>query len=82
MATLGRLARAVLESWALWWGQRRAGKLKSSGNTQAQIQGSEMVHLKIHITCEWLGGMKGPAVPKLQDFHDTGQQQGNWEEAQ
>ena len=23
-----------------------------------------------------------PAVPKLQDLHDTGQQQDNWEESQ
>jgi hypothetical protein len=41
---------------------RKSQKLSSSATTQAQIQGSEMAHPKIHIICEWLGHVKGPLL--------------------
>lgn len=50
---------------------------------QSQIQGSELAplqsqyHLQMSGTCE----KAGPAVPKLQDLCDMGQQQDNQEEA-
>lgn len=41
------------------------------------------VHPKIYTIYEGLGKVKASlAVPKLQDLHDTRQQQDSWEESQ
>ena len=46
--TSGELTKAMLDH-SLWWcGYRRAGRLTDSGNSQAQIQGFELVHLNIY----------------------------------
>jgi len=57
--------------------------LTNSATSQAQIQGSELAHPKIYIICEQLGQVKGSVLlSKLQDLHDTGQQQDNWKKYQ
>lgn len=75
---------AVLESRPWRCKCWRAGKVTSSATTQAQIQDSELSHPNIYLhlwtarACEGFG----TADPKLQDLHDTGQQQEIWEESQ
>ena len=44
--------------WEHGWG--RASRLGSSATIQAQIQGSELAHLKVYILCELLEHGKGP----------------------
>ena len=47
--------------------------LSSLATTHAQIQSSKLAHLKINTICQ----RDSLAVPKLQDHHDTGEQQNN-----
>jgi hypothetical protein len=58
------------ENWSV-------GGLASSDTSQTQIQGFELSHLNIYPTDELLEYIKGLVLqdPKLQDLHDTGQQQ-------
>jgi hypothetical protein len=50
-------------------------ELTNSPTTQGQIQGFELVHPNIYLICELLEYVRtSPAEPKLQDFHDSGQQ--------
>ena len=50
---------------------------------KGQIQGSELAHPNICPICELPEHLKGasPVDPKLQDLHDTGQQQDILEES-
>ena len=56
---LGKLARAVLETFPWWCGCRRAGRLISSATTQAQIQVFELAHPSIYPIYELLECVKG-----------------------
>ena len=58
-ASLGKLARAVLESLFWWCGHGRAGRLTNSATTQAQIQGFELAHPNIYPTYKLLECVKG-----------------------
>jgi hypothetical protein len=52
-----------------------------SDTSQAQIQGFELVHPNIYPTDELLMTGVGLVHPKLQNLHDTGQQQETREES-
>lgn len=61
---------------------RKAVGLTNTDTSQVQIQGSEMANPNIYPIDELLKCMKGPVlqIQKLQDLHDTGQQQNIQEE--
>ena len=62
---------------------RSTDGLTNSATNQAQIQGFELTHSKICINCELLDQRErvSHADPKLQDLHDTRQQQNSQEES-
>jgi hypothetical protein len=69
---------AKQENWPWWHGHRRAGWLTNSAATKAQIQGFKLSHPNIYPIDELLDHVKGSVLQidqKLQDLHDTGQQQ-------
>jgi hypothetical protein len=75
--TIGWSSQSSAGELALVVQIREISRLTSSATTQAQIQGSELAypqnlyHLQMVGACE----RACPADPKLQELHDTGQQQ-------
>ena len=73
-------------SWPQGHESRRARGLTSlDDNSQVEIQAFELTYPSNYPTDELTAGVHegdSPTDPKLQDLHDTGQQQGILEESQ
>jgi len=81
VAALAGLAGTMREGLP-WWCEQRAGGLTSSATSELARALNWPTPKSVSSVNVWYCERASPAVPKLMDLHNTGQQQDNLEESQ